>query len=241
MKAKETGLESAGLDKGGACSAHRSAKCRVQLPQFTITTPAMVTAAEGAVKAAELARDIECKKVGEKCRQRMDDVTVAQAKLAEATAARAQTEQAEKLDAELATAREELMQLGPLPAHADATAARVARIIGLFVPVGGNADEAVVEWRPIVFALIVELLAALGTFAMNAAFSESVLAAGSGELKAHEHTPASKRPAQRKRSRTFARDNAGAVRSAASPVRSKRGRKTEELDGAGVANVREFF
>ncbi len=48
MMAKETGLESAGLDKGGACSAHRSAVCNI-LPHVEKIVQAGFTSGDAGV------------------------------------------------------------------------------------------------------------------------------------------------------------------------------------------------
>jgi hypothetical protein len=156
-----------------------SRKARAQVPPFTFTSTAMVSAAETAVRAAEAARDAECRKVGDKCRQRQDEVTAASERLAAATAQRELTERAERIDSELTGAEASLAALGPLPKHGDDTAAKIARIVAVFVSVDANTEETFAEWRPILFAAGIELLAFIGPLGMMAA----IAGGGAGEAQ----------------------------------------------------------
>ena len=130
-------------------------KSRNEVPQHAFTSPAGLSAAESAVRSAEAARDAECRYIGTKCRERQNDVTTAQAALAKAAENRELTERADKLDADIRAAEKELADLGPLPAHADAAAAKVAAVFGL-------SEIWVHENWPTWLAIVVELLALLG-------------------------------------------------------------------------------
>jgi hypothetical protein len=148
-------------------------KSRRELPPFVSTSGFMVSAAQESVRAAETARDAECRVVAEKCRKRVDEVTAAQKELAALSARRELTEKAAGLDAQIAEANAGLVQLGPLPKYADAGAAKIVRVLSLVMTLAPGADDTVSEWRPILMVLGVELLALLGPFTAFAAFGIS--------------------------------------------------------------------
>jgi hypothetical protein len=221
-------------------------KSRAQVPQFTFTSSAMVQAAQSAVSAAETARDTECKKVGDKCRQRQDEASAATAKFGEVTAQRELTERAEKLDTQILEAKGELLRLGPLPAHADATASRLTRIIGLVLTVDQNTDDAVAEWRPIVFAFGIELLAFLGPLGMMAAFSNGYITRSRNVLemqqpRVSEKTKRKPKPNIFSKLDTPAREIAGLLPSPATAATLVKAKKNSKAVPAGVGDVREFF
>jgi hypothetical protein len=54
-------------------------------------------------------------------------------------------------------------------------ASKAAKLIGAFVLLGNAADEAISEWRPIMFAIGIELLALIGPIGMFAAFRDSIV------------------------------------------------------------------
>jgi hypothetical protein len=130
-------------------------KSRSEVPQHAFTSPASLSAAESAVKSAQTARDAECKYVGTVCRERETQLTAANAALAKVAADRELTERADKLDGDIRAAEKDRADLGPLPAHADATAAKVAALFGL-------SEVWVHENWPTWLAVVVELLALFG-------------------------------------------------------------------------------
>lgn len=114
------------------------------LPQFDRT--AHVTASM--VTAATESREGECNKRGPLCRDR-------EAEERDLLGRRPLSEQIEKLEAELKTA----------PRHVDGMAYRVSLILQ---KLGVDADEAsVTDWWPAFQAFMVELIAALGPFALS--------------------------------------------------------------------------
>jgi hypothetical protein len=222
-------------------------KSRAQVPQFTFTSAAMVQAAQSAVSAADMARDAECKKVGDKCRQRQDEASTAAAKLGEVAAQRELTERATRLDEDIAQAKGELLALGPLPAHADATASRLTRIIGLVMTVDQNTDDAVAEWRPIVFAFGIELLAFLGPLGMIAAFSNRNITQSRNVLEMQQPRVSERRRCKHKTREmilkldTPALESTALLPSPATAATSVKAKKNSKPVPAGVGDVREFF
>ena len=71
-------------------------KSRNEVPQHAFTSPASVSAAEGAVKSAQAARDAECKYVGTVCRERETQLAAAQRELARIAGERELTERADR-------------------------------------------------------------------------------------------------------------------------------------------------
>src|SRR5262249_22867506 len=116
---------------------------RTQLPQFTLTSAAQATAAQEAVRAAGAARNAECGKVGPNCRKRIDEAATEAERLSRLLVQRALTERAEKIEEEAAQLERQLLELGPVPKHGDDTASKAARLIGAFVSLGHDADEAI--------------------------------------------------------------------------------------------------
>jgi hypothetical protein len=206
------------------------ANSRAQVPFFEFTSPAMVEAQREAVAAANTARDAECKKVGDKCRQRQDAASAEVAKLASLVAQRTLTDRAGSLDGQIAEAKGELLRLGPLPKHADGTAANLTRIVGLVMPVASGTDEAISEWRPILFAFGIELLAFLGPAGMITAFGMSANSAGrkvgqgaNGERQRKTALLADTKPI------------------AATSTKQKKANKAKKDGLAGVGAVQEWF
>lgn len=141
-------------------------KARSELPPFTFTSTAMLEAAKDAVRVAEAIKDTECKAVGEKCRKRMDEAVAAQSNAVTVAAQFELTEKAASLDGQIATAKGELLRLGPIPKYVDATAAKVVRILGLILTMKPGADGEVSEWQPIYMVLAIEAMGLLGPLAV---------------------------------------------------------------------------
>ena len=137
-------------------------KSRKEVPQHTFTSPASLSAAESTVRSAQTARDAECRHVGTICRERETQLATANAALAKVAEDRELTERADRLDADIRKAEKERADLGPLPAHADATAAKIAAIIAIFKPDTDITEASVHENWPTWLAVVVELLALFG-------------------------------------------------------------------------------
>ena len=83
------------------------------------------------------------------------------AALTAATSNRAATARAEKLDAELTKAQQELMALGPIPDLVDPAAARIGKAISKFVDLGDRPDLVVIDWWPTFVAVMIEAIGLL--------------------------------------------------------------------------------
>jgi hypothetical protein len=137
-------------------------------PQVPYTSPAMVSAAKDAMKSAETARDAECRwaaKASPKCDQREAEFKAALAEFSRLTAQLELTERADKLDREIESAEREMENLGPLPKHVDAAAARIASLLNV-------SEEWVHENWPTWLAIVVELLALFGPVTWVEAMAE---------------------------------------------------------------------
>jgi hypothetical protein len=216
-------------------------KSRAQVPQFQFTSPAQATAAQEAVKAAETARDAECTKVGQNCRKRTDEAATAAEKLSGVLSQRALTERAESLDGDIATLEKELTSLGPIPVHADDTASKAARLIGAFVALGSNADEEIAEWRPIAFAIGIELLALIGPIGMMAAVSPPSCPVAQQPMPERNVTE-KQHPSISESSAALAPapEKTAVAGSAATPAKLKKTRKIKSAALAEVGDVREW-
>jgi hypothetical protein len=134
-------------------------KSRAEVPQHAFTSPASLSAAESAVKSAEAARDTECRySSGPRCRDKESAVTATQAALAKVAENRELTERADRIETDIRAAETELANLGPLPTHADATAAKIAAVFGFL----GLTEAGVHDNWPTWLAVVVELLALFG-------------------------------------------------------------------------------
>lgn len=130
---------------------------RDRLPDPTPVTPAMVTAADEAVSAAEKSRKDECQKRGDKCREREADERTARADLLDLQKRLAVFERIAKLEAKLE-------KIGPAPKHSDGMAYRVSLMLKAL---GINASEQdVTEWWPTFQAFMIELIPVLGPYAL---------------------------------------------------------------------------
>jgi hypothetical protein len=119
-----------------------------------------------------------------------------------------------------------------VPQHADDTASKAARLIVAFVTVG-SSDAAIAEWRPIVFAIGIELLALIGPIGMVAAFR--------GVHVSEMQQPAnSEKRQQPVKAETPGSAVAAVVESAATPAKAKKPKKIKPAAVAGVGDVREW-
>ena len=220
--AKATGLKSRIADLR---------KSRAEVPFHTFTGAAAVTAAESAVKSAQTARDAECRYyVSKGCREKEDALSDAQKELGRATGQRELTDRADKLDGQIAAAEKEFADLGPIPTHGDATAAKVAAIFGL-------SEIWVHENWATWLAVVVELLASLGPVTWIEALGQSDQrvqvgpAANGGAAAARETLPTS--PLKTVRT--------GILPTPSTPAKAKKARKCGAKDQTALGGVREFF
>src|SRR5262245_2519584 len=129
---------------------------KAKLPQLPHTTAAMVTAAKAAVDLATQARTQECGTVGDNCRMRVVDLTKAMADLRAAETNRANTVKLERLDGEIRTASKEKLDLGPIPSDTNPGAARIGKLLAIFVDMGSRPDLVVTDWWPTGVAIVIE-------------------------------------------------------------------------------------
>jgi len=132
-----------------------------QLPQLPRTSAAEVEAAAQAVKLATEARDQECGKVGNNCRDRVKELKTEVEKQAELLKARTNTITLEAHEAAIKTARAEREELEPIPTGPDPTMQRIANMVGLVYPLGERSDLKVIEWLPTWVAAMVEAIGLL--------------------------------------------------------------------------------
>jgi hypothetical protein len=132
-----------------------------RLPQLPYTTAAMVAAARTAAETAKVSRADECRKRGNFCRDREADERAALAALSTAEANRANTVERERLEAELRTASAEKVALGPVPSVVDPGAARIGKVLAVFLNVGPRPDLVVVDWWPSFVAVVIEAIGLL--------------------------------------------------------------------------------
>ena len=206
---------------------------RAQLPQFKATTAASAKAAQDAVSEAVRARDLECGKVGPNCRKRTDEAALAQEKLSGILEQRGLTETAEKLDGDLRAAQLELAGLGNIPKFADPTSEQIARMIS---PLVRSTDDDVSEWRPVLFAFCVELLALLGPSILFAAIA-------GGAAKPHHPAIMEKPETSRRREvlSTAAPKMTAIAVNPATPAKAEKTKKIKPAAVAGVESVRDWF
>jgi hypothetical protein len=234
-RANATGVNRGTIAKAAALNSRipELRNSRSQVPQFTFTSAASAMAAQKATDEAVRAKDAECGKIGPNCRKRTDESTTAAEKLSQALGQRALTERAEKLDVEIAALERQLLELSPVPKHGDDTASKTARLIGPFVSIGSNADEEIAEWRPIAFAIGIELLALIGPIGM-------VAAVGSPSTVVKTQQPAISEDVKNASPETPAPVLAAVVRSAATPAKPKKARQIKKAALTGVGDVREW-
>ena len=210
-------------------------KSRNEVPQHAFTSPASVSAAEGAVKSAQAARDAECKYVGTVCRERETQLAAAQRELARIAGERELTERADRIDADIRAAEKERAKLGPLPAHADPTAAKIAAIFG-----NGLTETSVHENWPTWLAIVVELLALLGPVTWVEALrtphhAESAPAQQSKAVAIAEPASLPQIPL------TAVPELTAVSPSPATPALIEKPKKIKHKDIAGVGSVRDWF
>jgi hypothetical protein len=132
-----------------------------RLPQLPHTTAAMVTAARTAAEAAKVSREDECRRRGNFCRDREADERAALAAMSTAEANRASTLERERLDGELRAASKEKVELGPVPSEIDPGAAKIGKVLTLFIDLGPRPDLAVIDWWPTFVAVVIEAIGLL--------------------------------------------------------------------------------
>lgn len=120
--------------------------------KFTPATAETVAAVKLAADKATAAKDTECDRNGKHCRVRMDDEKIAADKLTAASANKAATERAAKLDADLVAIRKRL-ETAPGVQAINPLAAALARLFGMSV-----SDAA--DRRDLFLAIVLELLVA---------------------------------------------------------------------------------
>jgi hypothetical protein len=197
-------------------------------------------AAQTAVQAAEVVRDKECNRVGDKCRQRQDEAAGAVEKLSKFEAQRGLTERAEKLDADISVDQAEISKLGPLPKYADATAVRIARVLAIVMKYDG---ESVSEWRPVWTAFGFDILALIGPFVI---FS-SLIPDSSAPVPEKQQSRISgmlnglirrRPPLLRESAAVLAA--AGVAQTPVTPATAKQAKKIKGKPGAAVTPAREY-
>ena len=193
---------------------------RLEIPQHDYASESMLYAAQDAVKGASAAVVRECTVATAatvKCRARSRDLADANGALRKIAADRELTERADNIDRDLRTAERELAALGPLPDHIDGTAARIAHVASLLF--GNVSDGDVIEWRPIVLAGGIELLAMWGPLGMFAAFGGGVSPMDPGAARMAQESPL--------RIQGDHQERKPANRPVESPVRPRAARKTK--------------
>src|SRR5262249_61926328 len=145
-------------------------KSRSQVSHFTPTVAEGVAAAQRAVDEAISARNQECGKVGPNCRQRVVELFDRQSELSKAHTNKALTEQAAALEAKIAGIEAEIRALGAIPSHADPGAARIAKVIGKVIDLGGEPEDVISDWWPTMLAAGAELLGMWGPRILILAF-----------------------------------------------------------------------
>jgi len=219
---------------------------RAEVPQHAFTSPASLNAAESAVKSAEAARDTECRySSGPRCRDKESAVTATQAALAKVAENRELTERADRIDADIRAAETELANLGPLPTHVDATAAKIAAVFGFL----GLTEAGVHDNWPTWLAVVVELLALFGPLTWVEA-----LRAPARDIRMEAPVPASMStplPASLPHGHAIAAAAGPATLEvtavpqvtavAPTPASPAKAAKSQQSKGAGVAEAREWF
>jgi hypothetical protein len=127
----------------------RLEKALGDLGQFTPTDAEAVAAAKRAADTASTNRNAECDKRGNNCRQREIDEQAAATRLAAASAAKASTDRAAKLEASIATVRVKLSKGGELVANPNPLLATLTAIFG-------EAAAALTAWQQVVVATVFE-------------------------------------------------------------------------------------
>lgn len=132
---------------------------RRQLGEFRFTTSDMLASADLAIKLALEARDQECGRVGDFCRARQAQLSTRQEERAQLAASAAITARAERIDVDLARLGDELQRLGYVPAESDPQAARIARVVGLFITLEPKDHVRVADFIISFLAIFAEALA----------------------------------------------------------------------------------
>lgn len=124
--------------------------------RFTPTDQATVEAARRASNAASAAREAECAKRGDRCRDREADEGKALAALSTLTAGKASTERAAVLDAEIGRLRQQLERAGPV-LEANPQGAAFARMFKL----PDSTADLLSTWQNFAMSLAAEILIVL--------------------------------------------------------------------------------
>lgn len=136
------------LDKQSRRDHYRSqiqdlSQRRAAVGSFKPTTRDMLDSADRAVNLALEARDQECGKVGDFCRARQAQLAARQQDRAELAASYALTERARILDEGINVLQRSLGDLGYIPATADPQAARISRVLSIFITLGSDSLQTV--------------------------------------------------------------------------------------------------
>lgn len=135
----------------------RAQRARAEVGAFTVTTAAMVKAADDAVTAAAAQAKAECEKRGNNCRAREADERAARATLLKAQTDQAATERATVLDAKVAAAEKALASVDKKAAATgvDPQAASMAKATGY-------DEELIAAISHAVLAIAIELGSGVG-------------------------------------------------------------------------------
>lgn len=130
---------------------------RTGIASFTPTTDDQITAAQHAVDEAIVARQQECKPVGDNCRKRVIDEQDRERELGRLQSNKSIGDRAAVLDAKITDLDAKIRRIGPAPLAQDPVAARLAGITFGWL----TADE-IAEKLPIAWSLVAELCAFFG-------------------------------------------------------------------------------
>ena len=134
-------------------------KERESLGSFKPTTQDMLGTADRAVELALEARDQECGKVGDFCRARQAQLATRQQDRADLASSYALTERAANLDKQIENGQRALAELGYIPAIADPQAARISRVVSIFITLGPDSLQTVADGIISFLAIFAEALA----------------------------------------------------------------------------------
>jgi hypothetical protein len=199
---------------------------------------AMLAAADQAVRLADEARRQECRKVGDNCRKRVEELAAATTKRAPLLAQKAVADQIHALEAELRDLERQRQDLGPVPKDVDAQAVRLSKQLGRFIDLGENPVEATADIIIAAMSAFAELIGLLGPVvfltAMEGEARPSRAPWATWRRRHHVEPDVSTKPGNDATSASPAAESAGVAPSAATPAPAKKRRKN---NGAGV---REF-
>lgn len=131
----------------------RLQEVRAAIPAHTPTTTEAVNAAKSAVDAAVRSREQECKRLGDNCRLRIDEETVARNSHSAAITNAALTAKAAEIERHIATAQGKLEKLGAIEPPS-ALASALARMFSL----PDTQALTFAAWQRMAVAIMLELL-----------------------------------------------------------------------------------